>query len=94
MADADGVLDPTVERLRLCVEHGRKIRAEESGGGGFRLGDDDVVTPKVWYGVRYCESLSLSLFVAPGLLVACVCYLEVMHDVWRSDQSVCLHMRL
>lgn len=42
-ADAGGELDPTVERLRLCVEQGRKITAE---GDGFRLADD-LVVPKV-----------------------------------------------
>lgn len=47
MADDDGAVDPTVERLRLCVEQERKIVTEEGGGGGFRLGDDDVVIPKV-----------------------------------------------
>lgn len=53
MADAGGgELDPTVERLRLCVEQGRKIHAEE--GGGFRL-DDDSVIPKVRDARWYCE---------------------------------------
>ena len=42
MADG-GELDPTVARLRLCVEQGREITVE---GEGFRLGDD-LVVPQV-----------------------------------------------
>lgn len=74
MADG-GELDPTVERLRLCVEQGRTVTVEE---GGFRLGDD-LVVPKVrrggvfMCGSRWWQSTCVGLNRTCQLMMSAVC---------------------
>lgn len=72
-----GEVDPTVARLRLCVEQGRDITIE---GGGFRLGDD-LVVPQV-RGV-----LALKLHAFPE---ARTCWLCVSPE--QKSCVVCMHM--